>query len=76
MREKQKKYQVKEITCSATGCNAKFDVVISSIETLVTQNTLEVKSAVTTDLKEITHYIVVTCPLDKTHTQRVYIDSN
>ncbi|WGD35702.1 hypothetical protein [Olleya sp. YS] len=74
-----KTYKITEVPCSKGDCTLKFNVVISSIDTVVARPVEELDFKPTrentlTNTGTITDYIVVECPSG--HKQRVFITSN
>ncbi|RAJ17967.1 hypothetical protein [Olleya aquimaris] len=74
-----KTYQITEKTCYKTDCKLKFNVVTSSIDTVVATPVEELdfktsRENTVTTTGTITDYIVVTCPSG--HTQSVFLTSN
>lgn len=71
-------YEITEVTCKKSDCNLKFNVVTSSIKTVVARPVEEVDFALLrensiTKISTISDYIVVYCP--DGHKQRVFLKS-
>lgn len=71
-----KTYDITEVTCKKSNCNLQFNVVISSIDTVVARPVEEsdfklLSENSITKISTISNYIVVQCP--DGHKQRVFL---